>query len=101
MTDSEFATHVERWTNFMEHTQEYREDLCGKLDKIQERLAGLPCEITILKLKEIDKLRDFAGRSIFWLVTSLLVLAVAWGALLTRVEITTKRLDRMENNGDK
>lgn len=101
MSDEErFARLEERVTNWMETTTEYRKNLCGKIDKIFEKIHSLPCEA---RYKVSDSLKEEISwlQKIIWTVAimgipALISLGVAYSALSVTVSRNTGIIQRLE-----
>lgn len=62
---------AERVNLWMQGTNEYRQSLCSKIDKIQERLNNLPCDKRIENTKNIHM-----QLKALWAITGGMVLAI-------------------------
>lgn len=75
----------ERVSNWMESTTSYREQLCSKLDKIQNKIECLPCPSRIEQTKslfrDIGWLQKIVYTILCYSIPALIGLAVAWGSM--------------------
>lgn len=71
MDDERVARLEERVANWMETTTDYRKQLCGKLDRIQDKLDSLPCPQRIEQTKGIG-----LQLKALWAITGGMILAI-------------------------
>ena len=95
MDDERMAALETKVNLWMESTTDYRKALCGKLDKVLDKLSALPCEARCERSKFVDiQLKSLWGIVAF-VTLWLLSFSVLWGQTQKQVEVNTERWNRV------